>query len=490
VSFHDVYLELVVPLTKDKKKASSILSLAGIIPGFDKSGDEKLCRVRLPLAETAEFRDIIIELWSIARPMPGAKLSLGGKEIDLSDLKDLWRVMDCFLSSSLGRYGADHCRSKSSGGDWGCLFLTGDSLLSGIDDKTDREKLKNSIRREAERLRLHLCPRFDLNKALAGAESITDQTLALMKQESTPLKTLKLMEGHQDKSEQSREAIPRVSYADIGGLDQVVSTLREIIELPFRHPEILERMGIIPHKGILLHGPPGCGKTLLARAVACESGATFIPISGPELITKWHGESEEKLRQIFARAQDSQPAIIFFDEIDAIAQPRSMDESLRIDSRFTAQLLTLMDGIHDPGQVVVLGATNRPDLLDEALLRPGRFDAVIEIPRPDLAGCLKILGIHASKLPLAGDVNLKSFARKLQGLTGADIAYVVREAAYTALRRSFSLEEVLSEGKELSEQELTALTVTTEDFHTSLDKLLARNFSTRPGKKSRKQKSI
>ncbi len=150
-----------------------------------------------------------------------------------------------------------------------------------------------------------------------------------------------------------------------------------------------------------------------------------------------------------------------------------MDESPRIDSRFTAQLLTLMDGIQDLGQVVVLGATNRPDLLDEALLRPSRFDAVIDIPLPDSAGCLKILGIHVCKLPLDKNVNLKSFSLKMQVLTGADIACVVREAAYSALRRTFSLEVVLSEGKELSEQQLAALTVTMEDFHATLDKLLA-----------------
>jgi SpoVK/Ycf46/Vps4 family AAA+-type ATPase len=271
--------------------------------------------------------------------------------------------------------------------------------------------------------------------------------------------------------------IQTTTYADVGGLEEVVAALRETIELPIRHPEVLRRLGVTPHRGVLLYGPPGCGKTLLARAVACESGARFFPVSGPELITKWHGESEEKLRELFQQAQAAQPAIVFFDEIDAIAQARSSSESLRLDARFTAQLLTLMDGIYDLGRVFILAATNRPDLLDQALLRPGRFDAVIEIPRPDRAGLSRILEIHARRLPLASKVDLGKVARRMAGLTGADVAYVAREAAYACLRRSMPLGAVLRETEAIPEETLHSLQVTEADLLSALTRLRQRNAS-------------
>jgi SpoVK/Ycf46/Vps4 family AAA+-type ATPase len=274
--------------------------------------------------------------------------------------------------------------------------------------------------------------------------------------------------------EQPEAAIPPTSYADIGGLDQAMQELREALELPLKHHEVLSGLGLPLCRGVLLYGPPGCGKTLMARAVAHESGAKFFAVSGPELISKWHGESEENLRKLFSQAQKHQPSIVFFDEIDAVAQARSADESLRLDSRFTAQLLTIMDGIFELGRVFVLGATNRMDLLDQALLRPGRFDRIIAVPLPGREGRLSILNIHASGLPLAQDVGLKELAEALEGASGADIAHLVREAAYACLRRCLNLSELLEAPAPLGPDILAGLRVDREDFRTALEGLRRR----------------
>lgn len=207
----------------------------------------------------------------------------------------------------------------------------------------------------------------------------------------------------------------------------------------------------------------------MARAVASESRVTFIPVSGPELVTKWYGESEERLREVFQKAQEKQPAIIFFDEIDAIAQSRSASESLRLDSKFTTQLLTLMDGIYDMGMVFILAATNRIDLLDPALIRPGRFDLVITIPKPDSEGCKSILAIHAAKLPLAADVDFSALVAQLEGFTGAEIALLVRAAAMNALRKVFSLEDLLQQTKSISSKAVKGIKVSMQDFLNAIE---------------------
>jgi len=236
--------------------------------------------------------------------------------------------------------------------------------------------------------------------------------------------------------------IPEVRWSDIGGLEDVKQQLREAIEWPMKHPEILEKMGIEPPKGILLFGPPGCGKTLLAKAVATESGANFIAVRGPEILSKWVGESEKAIRQIFRRARQVAPAIIFFDEIDSIAPARGSRFDSGVTDRIVNQLLTEMDGIEPLRKVVVIGATNRPDIIDPALLRPGRFDRLIYVPPPDFKARLEILKVHTRKMPLAPDVNLEEIAKRTEGYTGADLAAVVREAALIALREEFRVRPV------------------------------------------------
>ncbi|MEM4160694.1 MAG: CDC48 family AAA ATPase [Thermoplasmata archaeon] len=231
--------------------------------------------------------------------------------------------------------------------------------------------------------------------------------------------------------------IPNVKWEMIGGLEEVKQQVRELVELPLKNPEAYKRMGIEPLKGLLLYGPPGTGKTLIAKAVATESEANFISVKGPELISKWVGESEKAIREVFKKARQVAPCIIFFDEIDAIAPVRGLHSDSGVTERMVNQLLTSMDGIEKMQGVIVIGATNRPDILDPALLRTGRFDRLVYVPPPDEKTRLAILKIHTAKMPLR-DVNLEEIAKRLEMYSGADIAGVVREAALIALRKNIN----------------------------------------------------
>jgi transitional endoplasmic reticulum ATPase len=261
-------------------------------------------------------------------------------------------------------------------------------------------------------------------------------------------------------SERNRAA---VTYEDIGGLQRALRRIREMIELPLRFPELFERLGIEPPKGVLLHGPPGCGKTLIARAVAHETSARFFHVAGPEIIDQWYGSSEAHLRKIFEDARRRAPAIIFLDEIDAIAPRREdMSGERQAERRLVAQLLTLMDGLETRGNVVVIGATNIPDTLDPALRRPGRFDREITVGVPDTAGRREILEIFTRGMPLADDVDLARIAAQTHGFVGADLEALSREAAMGALRRLTSGMDMAL--PQISPEKLMALRVTGEDF--------------------------
>ena len=254
---------------------------------------------------------------------------------------------------------------------------------------------------------------------------------------------------------------PAVSYEDIGGLEREVARVREIVELPLKHSRIFERLGILAPKGVLLYGPPGTGKTLLARAVAAESRVHFIHLNGPEIMRKFYGESEAKLREVFEEAARHAPAILFIDEIDAVA-PKRTEVAGEVEKRVVAQLLSLMDGFVARGQVIVIGATNIPEVLDPALRRPGRFDREIEIGVPNTQARLQILRIHTRAMPLAPDVDLREIAEHSHGFVGADLEALGQEVGMIALRRFLSSAPLNTDG--ITAEELGTLQVTREDF--------------------------
>ena len=266
--------------------------------------------------------------------------------------------------------------------------------------------------------------------------------------------------------ELSEEAVPDVTYEDIGGLTEEVRKIREMVELPLKHPEVFDRLGIEPPKGVILHGPPGTGKTLLAKAVANESEANFILLNGPEIMSKFYGESEKKVRDIFEEAEKNAPSIVFIDEIDAIA-PKREDVQGEVERRVVSQLLTMMDGLKNRGRVVVIGATNRVNSIDPALRRPGRFDREVEISVPDKNGRLNILKIHTRNMPLFKDVNLENLAAKTHGFVGADLSALTKEAAMNVLRKL--LPEMKLEGEEPVPQEvLDKIIIKADDFESAL----------------------
>lgn len=259
--------------------------------------------------------------------------------------------------------------------------------------------------------------------------------------------------------------VPQVTYEDIGGLREEIQKVREMIELPLRHPEIFEKLGIEAPKGVLLHGPPGTGKTLLAKAVANESNSHFISISGPEIMSKFYGESEARLREIFKEAKEKAPSIMFVDEIDSIA-PKREEVTGEVERRVVSQLLSLMDGLEARGKVIVMAATNRPNAIDQALRRPGRFDREIEIKVPDKRGRLEILQIHTRNMPLDTDVDQDKIAAITHGFVGADLEYLCKEAAMKCLRRL--LPELNLEDEKLAPDVLNKLIITMNDFENAI----------------------
>ncbi|HII05883.1 MAG TPA: CDC48 family AAA ATPase [Methanotrichaceae archaeon] len=271
-----------------------------------------------------------------------------------------------------------------------------------------------------------------------------------------------------EKPAKEERAIPRITYEDIGGLGPEIKKIREMIELPMKHPELFERLGVEAPKGVLLHGPPGTGKTLLAKALASETNSHFQTLSGPEIMSKYYGESEEKLREIFKEAEEEAPSIIFIDEIDSIA-PKREEVTGEVERRIVAQLLAVMDGLESRGKVVVIGATNRPDALDQALRRPGRFDREIEIGVPNREARFEVLQIHARGMPLTEDVNLEKLADITHGFVGADIAALAREAGMRALRRI--VPELDLDVESIPVEILNKIEVENEDFVDALREL-------------------
>ena len=261
------------------------------------------------------------------------------------------------------------------------------------------------------------------------------------------------------------DKIPNINYEDIGGLESEIKKIREMVEIPMKHPEIFNRLGVTPPKGVLLHGPPGTGKTLLAKAVATETDAHFILLNGPEIMSKFYGESEKKIRNIFEEAEKNAPSIIFIDEIDAIA-PKREEVNGEVERRVVSQILTMMDGLNSRGKVIVIGATNRLNALDPALRRPGRFDRELEIGVPDKKGRLSILKIHSRGMPLHKNVNLEKISSLTHGFVGADLQALTKEAAMNVLREN--LDKIKVEDDNISLEVLEKLIIKQEDFNNAL----------------------
>ncbi len=274
-----------------------------------------------------------------------------------------------------------------------------------------------------EAVKIHLGTKIEISKNI---------NKELIKQEPSRVKRIKY-EAISELEEEMEKFRERITYEDIGGLENVIQRVREMIELPIRHPELFKKIGIDPPKGVLLHGPPGTGKTLLARAIAFETDAQFISISGPEIMSKFFGQSEENLRNIFDEAKKKAPTIIFLDELDSIA-PQREDGKGQVESRVVAQLLSLMDGLESRGEIIIIGATNKINSVDIALRRPGRFDREIEIGAPNIEGRFEILLIHTRGMPLSKNLDLKLIANKTHGFVGADIKALCKEAAMLAIR--------------------------------------------------------
>jgi transitional endoplasmic reticulum ATPase len=261
----------------------------------------------------------------------------------------------------------------------------------------------------------------------------------------------------------------RVTFEEVGGLRSQIKAMREIVELPLRHPELFIRLGVEAHSGILLYGPPGCGKTLLAKVLASESEANMYSINGPEIMNKYYGETEARLREIFKEAKDNSPSLIFIDEIDAIA-PKREEAYGDVEKRVVAQLLALMDGLTERGNVIVLGATNRPDSVDPALRRPGRFDREVEISVPNIDGRLEILQIHTRGMPITEEIDLKELSSELHGYTGADIKSLCREAAMKAIMRY--LPEIDLENEKIPSEVLQTMEIKLIDFYDGMHEVI------------------
>ncbi|HIH62252.1 MAG TPA: CDC48 family AAA ATPase [Methanobacteriales archaeon] len=334
------------------------------------------------------------------------------------------------------------------------VLVKGDIIVSGIRQQISTGSLFDEILRDF----MDISPLGEIKLAVvstkpSGVVKVTEMTNVEIQPQPVDVSKLEGVTNLVD-----------VTYEDIGGLKEEVKKVREMIEIPLKRPELFERLGITPPKGILMYGPPGTGKTLLAKAVANESDAHFIAINGPEIMSKYVGGSEERLREIFEEAEENAPSIIFIDEIDAIA-PKREEVTGEVERRIVAQLLTLLDGLKTRGQVMVIGATNRPDALDPALRRPGRFDREIELGVPDKDERKEILEIHTRGMPLADDVDLDELAEITHGFVGADLESLCKEAAMRVLRR------VLPEIKvdeEIPKEVLKKMIVTKEDFKNAL----------------------
>lgn len=440
---------------------------------------------------------VINSVLSTVKSWSKTEYYIDGKNSSALEIERVLKLLGCEKAKTEEVVG-DHCYAL---GGWGCnqleeISLSQDEYSYGYYSRSkyywyqfghfvdgiwnvDKDKIKKVLGDEAERKHLSFCIHFDIERVYSEVEKLPDTIVvedtedcgwqyvyrdapAGMKQtEITGVEPKKeeksyggglsisfgdILKGKQQDDEEEdddEKDVPSVTFDDIGGMDSIVQQVREVIELPMIAPQIFEHYHLIPHKGILLYGPPGCGKTMIAKAIANEINAHFIAVNGPEILNKFMGESEANLRKVFEEAKKKNPSIIYFDEFDSISTRRDNEDHLS-PSTVVNQLLTLMDGM-DESKVCCIASTNRIDMIDEAIKRPGRFDYVIEIEKPSPEGCRQIFKIHTGKKPVDPTFDKERFVDKyLVGLSGAEIAFVAAEAAYNSIRRTIDISEVFS----------------------------------------------
>jgi SpoVK/Ycf46/Vps4 family AAA+-type ATPase len=488
----------------------------------------KTYTVEMSRHEFIKKQKLFLDIHKLIRNWESAELTLNNKKI--APFRTIPQKIEkiCYCASTYSNF-LDHCQINEFQEGWGCIHLEKIKLhlvqepdIMNDEEywykfgkfknrntwQIDKSRIRSIINSEIEQKYLQFCPFFsvdrieekinalphqiDLMNNLSWEietikdfenDEIAEKPIGLShardenieyERETSQLKNqqtqLKTKESKSEKASRRKRFVPSVKFEDIGGIDAIIEKIHEVIELPILQPELFEHLGIQAHKGIILYGPPGTGKTLIAKAIGNEINAHFILVNGPEIVSKWVGKSEKNLREIFEEANNYSPSIIFFDEIDAIASKRSSSESPRYAAQIVNQLLTLFDGVIENKGVVIMASTNRIELIDPAILRSGRFDYKIEVPFPNLEGCMTILQLKSKKMPLEKSFNLQNFSKKLLGLSGAEITFIVNEAAYNALRRSFNIKDSL---KKKAKQDLDQIIVETRDFDKAIETLKA-----------------
>jgi len=515
------------------RKYKEAISLASSFSGFTEATDaEPVNTISLPADEWFEKKREFDDLYTLVSHWKGTSVTLGGAEIKPHEF--FWKfhtVIKCVKGYEESIDKSRYCCLADSYEGWGCKlhddldrhlsktasyamkywYRFGDFASDGVWE-IDKPLIKDYLEKEAVEKNLSYCRFFSLEKAWTIVDGLPDvidthgstsweieyrEDFEGSEIRKHPIGvkhrvtggprrggggvSAKMKDGVLDLeiAEERTRYIPNVTFEDVGGIETIIGQIREVIELPLKRPDVYRYLGIEPHKGILFYGEPGTGKTLIAKAIANETNAHFIPVSGPELLSKWYGETESNMRDIFEEARELQPSIVFFDEIDSMTQTRSDSEGAHVDSRIVNQLLTLMDGMESYDNVTVLASTNRPELLDEALLRPGRFDYKIEIKLPDEEGCLRILEIATKKMPLEPGLELREIVPDLIGSSGADIVFVAKEAAMAALRRSADVERLVQNAADSSFR-VDGIKVGKEDFLHALEELRANEVTITP----------
>ena len=493
--------------------------------------NDSINQVNIETEELHDKYTKLEKLYEIVKYWKSTTLYLDNNPVDIEEIKSIIKILACSDGYYKSVVNENYCSGYHPENEWGCKFLLSiyngipryglsasdnfkywfqfGKFINETQWVIDKDRIKTILEKESLMNKLQHCKKFNLQDIYKAVDKLPN-SIETKDSEEWEIKfedifngnsVEKIKKGIQPKKDNSspfsikrsnkpnelgyglsvdvnklkaeliknnaNRYIPDIKFDEIGGIDDIIDKIREIIELPLKKPDLMKYMGIKPHKGILLYGPPGCGKTLVAKAIANEVNAHFISVNGPELLSKYHGQSEENFRDIFEEGRILAPSIIFFDEIDSIAQKRSGDENLRFDSRIVNQLLTLMDGVEDYENLRVIASTNMPDLIDDALLRPGRFDYMLEIKKPTKQGCFKIFNIHSKNMPVTPNFNKEYFSEKLEGLTGAEIAYVAYEGAYNCLRRISGSKELLS--ADIDENDFKKFVIIEDDFNNALN---------------------